>query len=64
MDYLLEEELDKQNSINLCPCGSGLEFMECCEPYISILDIKLTQRKSETVLIDWFNIYSIPIINI
>ena len=30
---------------NLCPCGSGIEYSQCCEPYINGSEIAPTAEK-------------------
>lgn len=52
--------------ISHCPCGSRRAFVECCEPYLALLPAAtyvdtLGGDSSETVLFDWLQRYSPPI---
>lgn len=55
----------RQDNFESCICGSKLSYSDCCEPYTTILGIKDINKhtKIETVLIDWMERYSIPIMN-
>lgn len=48
-----------------CFCGSRKSYLECCEPFLSILGIQNVKAgcRSETLIIAWQEKYSAPIIN-
>jgi len=45
---------------NVCPCGSGKTYEECCNKYFSLLQISPRQIE-ESFLFGWFSKYSEPI---
>jgi hypothetical protein len=45
-----------------CPCGSGKNFSDCCEKYLRAPNSYKWGTKPETVLFDWMDAYSQPIV--
>jgi len=52
-----------EKDIRKCPCGSGKNFSDCCEKYLHAPDQHIWGTKPETVLFDWLDVYSQPIVN-
>ena len=45
-----------------CLCGSGNVFSACCGPYASMWGLKPSWLESGTALLNWSEVYSIPIV--
>lgn len=52
-----------EKDIRKCPCGSGKNFSDCCEKYLRVSGRHNWETKTETVLFDWLDIYSQPIVS-
>ncbi|MFC2016296.1 SEC-C metal-binding domain-containing protein [Chloroflexota bacterium] len=51
-----------EKDIRKCPCGSGKNFSDCCEKYLRVPGHYEWGTKPETVLFDWLDVYSQPIV--
>lgn len=51
-----------EKDIRKCPCGSGKNFSDCCEKYLRMPGHYEWGTKPETVLFDWLDVYSQPIV--
>lgn len=54
--------MKSSNDVQKCPCGSGKTFSDCCEKYIRAPIDYEWGTKTETILFDWLDMYSQPII--
>lgn len=51
-----------EKDIRKCPCGSGKNFSDCCEKYLRVPGHYKWGIKPKTVLFDWLDVYSQPIV--
>lgn len=52
-----------KKNMQKCPCGSGKAFSDCCEKFLRAPKNYVWGTNHETILFDWLNTYSKPIIN-